>query len=430
MQTRSFISVAILAALAPAVTGLHPAAARSFQAVEVQGNKLIAKDSILQACDINAGVDYDQDDLSAREECLQSSGMFKSVALHPADDTLVVAVEEVDMRPGHVEFSVAYDTQNKIVGSLYFERYNLFPDTFGSVELNAAEEMRSLRTGLYYSGLEDGKTGIGMDGLLRHTDYEDQGYASDRAQIEGYLAKDLGVAGRLEFGLGYRSLKMSDTSGGASALIASEAGASNAPYLRFGYKYSSADARKGPDAPGYSVALDQYFWGLNDDNTVSETRIDANARFALGADTSLLLGFQGGVVAGLGGDTTRAVDRFNLGGADFRGFAPRGIGPKDGGYFVGGNTYAVASAEVQRGIGTVFDTPVRAGVFANIGSLWSLDDTLGGTIDDSAKLRSSVGLSMTFDISGAPVSLYVAKAIDKETGDDTQSFGLSIAARF
>ncbi len=430
MQTRSLISVTILAALVPAVAGLRPAEARSFQSVDVRGNKLIARDSILQACDINTGVDYDQADLSAREECLQSSGMFKSVALRPTDETLLVEVEEIEMRPGHIEFSVAYDTQDKLVGSLYFERYNLFPDTFGSVELSVAEEMRALRTALYYSGLADGKTGIGMDGLLSHTGYDDQGYSSDRAQIEGYLAKDLEAAGRLEFGLGYRSLKMSDTSGGASALIASEAGTSNAPYLRFGYEYSSTDAQKGDDAPGYSIALDQYFWGLTDDNTVSETRIDANARFALGAKTSLLLGFQGGIVQGLGSDSTRAVDRFNLGGADFRGFAPRGIGPRDGDYSVGGNKYAVASAEVQHEVGTIFDTPMRAGAFVNIGSLWSLEDTLGGTIDDSSKLRSSVGLSMTFDISGAPVSLYVAKAIDKEIGDETESFGLSIAARF
>jgi outer membrane protein insertion porin family len=404
--------------------------ARSFQTVEVHGNKMVAETNILAACDIHAGIDYAKADLDARTDCLRSSGMFESVVLRPEDSKLVVDVQEIEMRPGHIDASVAYDTQDKVVGSLYFERYNLFPDTFGSLEMSLASQMRSLRSSLYYSGLGKGQPGIGMDALMRYTDYDDQGYSSKRAQIGMYLAKDFDAAGRAEFGFGYRSLKMSDKSDGSSPLIAKEQGTSDAPYVRFGYKYYSDGGKSDANAPGYRIAVDQYFWGLGDDNTISETRLDTTARFALGSGTDLLLGFQGGIVKGLGGDNSRAVDRFQIGGADFRGFAPRGIGPKDGGYFVGGQKYAVASVELQHALGTFFDTPLRGGAFVDVGSLWSIDDTLDGAIDDSFKLRSSVGLSMTFDISGAPVSLYVAKAIDKEQGDDTQSFGLSVAARF
>jgi len=430
LHSRPIISVLALVAFSSATLQFRPAMARSFQTLEVRGNKMIAEADILAACDLHTGVNYAETDLSARAACLRSSGMFESVTLHPEKSTLIVDVKEIEMRPGHVDFSIAYDTQDKVVGSLYFERYNLFPDTFGSLEMTLASQMRSLRSSLYYSGLGEGKPGIGVDALMRYTDYDDQGYSSKRAQIEGYLAKEFDAAGRAEFGLGYRSLQMSDKSNGSSALIAKEQGSSNAPYLRFGYKYSSNGGKSATSAPGYQIGVDQYFWGLGDSNTISETRLDATARFTLGSDTDVLLAFQGGVVKGLGGDRIRAVDRFQIGGADFRGFAPRGIGPKDGAYFVGGQKYAIASVELQHALGTVFDTPLRGGAFVDLGSLWSLDDTLGGSIDASFKLRSSIGLSMTFDISGAPVSLYVARAIDKESGDDTQSFGLSVATRF
>ncbi|MPQ95999.1 BamA/TamA family outer membrane protein [Thioclava sp. JE_KL1] len=430
LQSRTLLSIIAFSSVASVAIGLTQANARSFKSVEVEGNKLIASQDILAACDLKSGVDYSPEDLDARADCLRSSGVFNSVKLRSQNDALVVDVKEVEMRPGHIDLSVAYDTQDKVVGSLYFERYNLFPNTFGSLEMNLGKEMQSLRSSLYYSGLGDGKPGVGMDALFSRSDYDDQGYASRRAQIEGYLAQDLGEAGRLEYGLGYRSLKMRDTSDGSSTLFQQEESSTSAPYLRFSYKLASASEKGASGSAGYQVGIDQYFWGLGDIDTVSETRLNAKARLPLGAKTDLLLGFQGGVAKGLGGDNTRAVDRFQLGGVSFRGFAPRGLGPKDADYFTGGNKFAVASIELQHDLGTVFDTPMRGGAFIDVGALWSLDDTQGGAIDDSFKLRSSIGLSVTFDIQGAPVSLYVAKAMDKAPGDDTQSFGLSVAARF
>lgn len=45
-------------------------------------------------------------------------------------------------------------------------------------------------------------------------------------------------------------------------------------------------------------------------------------------------------------------------------------------------------------------------------------------------MRSSSGLSLTFDVAEIPVSLYLAKPLRKQSGDETQAFGLSFSARF
>lgn len=97
---------------------------------------------------------------------------------------------------------------------------------------------------------------------------------------------------------------------------------------------------------------------------------------------------------------------------------------------LGGNSYFVTSVEIRRDFGTVLSLPLRGGVFVETGSAWGLDDTLDDQIDDARHMRSTVGLSLTFDIAEIPVSLYLAQPLQKEPGDETQAFGLSFSARF
>lgn len=413
-------------ALLPALSLATASSARSFRTVSVEGEKFLNEADILATCGVSAGVDYSGKDLATIEGCLRATEMFKNVTLVPGTDDLVIEVEEIEMRPGRLELSLAYDSQDGPVGSLYFERYNLFPDTFGALELRLAGEMQELNSSLYYTGFGPGRADIGLDGLMRHTEYDDQSFDSDRAQIEMYLARVLNEKTRFEIGLGQRHDEVSSVDASASALIRADDGSVTAPYLRFSYAYDSGRVT----GPELTLRFDQYFWGLGSDNRLSDSRLSGETRVALGEETKLIAGVRAGALQGLGGTRSRVVDRYQLGGVDFRGFAPRGIGPKDGADFLGGNAYMVGSLEVQHSVGEIWHTPTRIGAFVDFGSVWSLDDTLGGSIDDAAHLRSAAGLTMTFDIGGAPLSLYLATALAKEDGDDTQSFGLSFSTRF
>lgn len=405
--------------------------ARTYSAIEVRGAEFIPEENIVAACEVAPEVDYSAADLGLIRDCLMSSGQFRSVQVAGEGDTLVIAVSELNDRPGSVSVGLAYDSRDGVVGNLYFERYNLFPGTFGAIDLQISKESRSLQTYLFtkeaFGGLD-----FGIDTQLLRTDYDNQGFDSRRALIEPYLGHTFDEGLRVEFGIGYRRDEMTDITPGSSALFANEAGVVDAPYARIGFRYSTNPLEQGASemVSGVALSVDQYFWGLGTDNRISETRVEAESRFALSERNALLIGFQGGVVNAEGDGSSRAVDRFFIGGADFRGFAPRGIGPKDGDYFVGANNYFVSSIEVQRDIDQILGTPTKIGLFADVGSAWSLDDTLGGAIDDDRKIRSSVGVSMTLEVGSVPVSLYVAKPLDHEATDDEQNFGLSISTSF
>ena len=421
---------AVFFALAAASIFVGSLEARPYSAVEIRGSEFIPANDIAAACEVTPGA-WTGADMSAVEDCLMSSGQFSRVAVKGEGPTLVVEVEELNNRPGRVELGLAYDSRDGAVGNIYFERYNLFPGTFGSIELRFAEEVQSLQTSLYRADAF-GAFDFGLDTLIRRSDYSDQGFTSTRTLIEPYLALPFTEGGRVELGIGYRRDEMSDVTTGSSALFAGEAGVVDAPYARIGLSYSpDLTGAEGPGRmTGLSLSLDQYIWGLGDDQRTYETRIEADTRFALAESTSLLIGLQAGIVQAEGSGSTRAVDRFFIGGADFRGFAPRGLGPKDGDWFTGANKYYVTSIELQHELDQFLGTTGRVGIFADVGSAWGLDNTLGGAIDDSKKIRSSVGLSLTLDLGEIPVSLFVAKPLDYETGDDRQSFGISFSTSF
>ncbi|MDQ2065351.1 BamA/TamA family outer membrane protein [Xinfangfangia sp. CPCC 101601] len=404
--------------------------AAPFEVVQIKGAEFISESDIALACDITPGVEYSADDMRDVEGCLMQSGQFRSVEVRGEGETLVVAVEELETRPGRLELGLAYDSRDSATANLYFERYNLFPGVFGAVDLKYSKQVAALQTSLYAADAF-GDVDFGIDTALRRTDYDDQGFSSRRALIEPYLAYQLPSGLRGELGLGYRMDEMKDPQAGASALFAAEAGRVDAPYLRFGLRYSDGvDSGEVGALTGVSVTFDHYFWGLGSDHRSSETRVALNARMAVSEKTSLLLGAQAGMVSAEGGQSTRAVDRFFIGGSDFRGFAPRGIGPKDGDHWVGANRYFVTSIELQHEVDQIFGSSAKVGLFADIGSAWGLDDTLGGAIDDARYMRSTIGLSLTLDLGNVPVSIFVAKPLESRPGDDAQSFGLSFSTTF
>lgn len=67
-----------------------------------------------------------------------------------------------------------------------------------------------------------------------------------------------------------------------------------------------------------------------------------------------------------------------------------------------------------------------------MGSLWGLDDTDGsmGEVDDSMKMRSSVGVSLFVDTPLAPLRFNYAVPLQKEDYDVTERFRFTVQTRF
>jgi len=412
-----------------------PVLARVYDSVEVRGAEFIPEDDIRATCGAMPGVDYADYEMAAIEDCLRLTGAFSGVKVYPDGDSMVIEVEEIDTRPGRIEAALSYVPQDGLVGELSAEKYNLFPKTYGAIHLSFNAKVKTLEVNLFKADALGETLDLGLDIIGRDAAFDEWNYAERGLRAEPYISWTSQDRHRLEAGLGWRNYRMTEVASTASALISREStDGISAPYGRVSLVYESSaeklsDGSGGAQA-GYAIRLDQYLWNLGTSEPLSDTRFEVRTWLPLARNYRLITTLRAGSVTGLNGNATRAIDRYYLGADTFRGFAPRGIGPRDAGDALGGNNYFTGSVEIQRDIGKVLSLPMRAGVFLDVGANWGLNDTLGGRIDDGWHNRSSVGLSMTFEVADAPVSLYVAKPVRQRPGDETQTFGLSFSARF
>ncbi|WP_237708149.1 BamA/TamA family outer membrane protein [Oceanicola sp. S124] len=424
--------VGVAALAGPALTPALAQEAAAPVAVDVRGAEFIAEDKIQATCGVQPGVDYWDEELRAIESCLMLTGVFERVELRREGDVLVIDVTELNTRPGRIEASLSWDSEAGGMAGLSFERYNLLPGTYGALSLSYNDEVARFEGVLYRADAFGDSLDLGLDLAGHRSDYDDQSFAEESLRLEPYLAWTPTPQLRAELGLGYRAYRMYDVAATASPLLmAEESDLIEAPYLRASLQWRSAD-EGGEAALGaaYAVALAQYAWNLGTDDALLDSRISLDARWSLGDRLQLLAGLDAGRVWGTGGGSSRAIDRFHPGAASFRGFAPRGIGPRDGGEALGGTNFAVASLELQREFDVLNGRSLRGGVFVDVGAAWGLENTLGGSIDDSFHRRSSIGLSVSFDVGQTPVSLYLAEPLEQQPGDRSQAFGISIATRF
>jgi outer membrane protein insertion porin family len=215
----------------------------------------------------------------------------------------------------------------------------------------------------------------------------------------------------------------------------------------FGFTYTY-DRRNSPVDPsaGFILTFDQEFAGFGGDVTHSKSSGSARAFTSFFEEEVILSAeLEGGAI--FAQDDTRITDRFTSGGDNFRGFERNGLGPRDkcrAGQCVngpnladineglGGNFAVVARFDASFPIGLPQEYGVYGGLFADVGSLWGLDNTTGsqGEIDDSAKLRAAVGVSLFVDTPFAPLRFNFAEALRKVDGDKTEFFRFTVQTRF
>jgi outer membrane protein insertion porin family len=197
-----------------------------------------------------------------------------------------------------------------------------------------------------------------------------------------------------------------------------------------GYTYSFDNRLTGLNPKSSLIfRFGQDFIGLGGDvNYVKSSILGVAETKVFNEDVTLRAILEGGAVNTFGGYDSRVTDRY-FGNGKMRGFEVNGIGPRDGsGDALGGNFYATAKFEAEFPIGLPEEYGITGGVFYDMGSVWGLDSP--GLVDDSAKLRSSVGVSLLWNTPIGPLRFNFSDALKKETYDKEQKFDLTITTKF
>lgn len=282
--------------------------------------------------------------------------------------------------------------------------------------------------------------------FYKTTDYASAFYDTKAIAISPALEFPVSEFGRLE--LRYRLFAdavknvdagdpAADPPTGSSIILHDEEAMGTPVGSSIGYSFSH-DNKIGGLNPNNRLLLrfSQDFAGLGGDVKYLKSEAFALAETkVLNEEVTLRAIFEGGAIVTSGGYTSRVTDRY-FGNGKIRGFEANGIGPRDltagNEDALGGNMFAVARFEADFPLGLPQEYGIKGGAFLDVGSVWGLDNTAGtaGIVDDSAKLRSTIGLSVLWDTPLGPLRFNFSKALKKEDYDKEQSFDLTISTKF
>lgn len=224
---------------------------------------------------------------------------------------------------------------------------------------------------------------------------------------------------------------------GSSPILVKEAGMGKLVSSAIGYEYSYDSRRERIDPrTAWKFRFGQDFAGVGGDVHSITTSLYAGVESrAWREEVRLLAELEAGAIHMRDGEISRYIDRYN--GSYVRGFETSGYGPRDleapNRDALGGNYYWVARAEAQFPLGLPEEYGILGGLFADVGSVWGLDNKVGAEgveVDDGMKIRASVGASLFWDTPIGPLRFNFTKALRKEPYDETQPFDMTISTRF
>ena len=164
--------------------------------------------------------------------------------------------------------------------------------------------------------------------------------------------------------------------------------------------------------------------------------IQDSSSFLNGIDVSAYHGFSEDLIGSLkiyartihGIDSdVRLTNRLFIPRNRLRGFNTYKVGPKDGADYIGGNYITAVNVEAQ--LPNLLPESYRTdfSLFLDTANVWGVDYT---TVDETDKIRSSIGVSANVYTTIGPLTFTFAESISKSSNDETETFNFRIGTSF
>ena len=140
------------------------------------------------------------------------------------------------------------------------------------------------------------------------------------------------------------------------------------------------------------------------------------------------LKFRASAINGLQDDDVKISKRLFLSTSRLRGFQAGRVGPKDGIDYIGGNYTTVVNLEANFPNFFPEKSNAEIGLFLDAGNVWGVD--YSDTIDDSNKLRSTIGVNTSWLSPAGPLSFIFSHNLSKASTDQDQSFNFRLGTTF
>ena len=241
------------------------------------------------------------------------------------------------------------------------------------------------------------------------------------------LSRDSNLS--IRYRLNRDEVKLTTNSLLVSPIIRTDVGNKDKSALIFSYNLDKTNSVVSPTA-GYDFRITQELSGLGGNVSYSKSELKFKTYKTMFRDDIILTSdLSSGIISG---SDASIMNRFTLGGDRLKGFRNQGIGPYDTLYNtpLGGKMFTSLSLQASFPIGVPEEYGIFGGLFIDTGSLWGLDNTDSGRVDDSANIRSAAGVSIFWDSAIGPLRFNWSRPIKRESYDVIENFRFTIDTRF
>lgn len=426
--------------------------------IDIEGNTTTLDEVIRRQFNTVEGDPLNPREIRQSAERIRALGFFADAKVNTepgtGPDQVVVNVDVEEQPTGALSFGATYGVSSGIGFTMSLNESN-FLGRGQTLGINLGTTASESSSGITF--VEPSFLGRNVKfkfaASYAQTDDSDQTYDSRLISVTPSIEFPLGEQSRLELRYSLRQSEIYNVFAGtdengdgdyddegdaypASPIIGREEGRGALMSSSIGATWSHDTRYTGLNPKGGTLlrfGIDYAGLGGDVDSVTTSVLALAETK-VMNEEVTLRAVFDAGAISMMGGQNSRVTERF-FNRQRIRGFEPLGLGPRDLATddALGGNMYAVARVEADFPLGLPEEYGVNGGLFADVGSIWGLDDTLGyggATVDDGFNLRSSIGFSVFWNTPIGPLRLNFAKALMKEDYDKEQFFDLTISTKF
>jgi len=405
------------------------------QRIDIVGNGRTLDKVVRREFRLVEGDAFNAAKIRRSRQSIRNLGLFEIVAVTTEQgdqpDQSVITVAVTEKSTGELSFGAGVSTQDGLLGNVSIRERNLLGR---GQDLRLGLTFSSRRQEIDLSFTEpyflDRDIAAGFDVFRKSIDFQDES-SFDQETVGAGLRANYTVAEDLRHGVVYtlRQDKISKVKDIASRLIREQAGTSLTSSIGHNLTYDKRDSAIKP-TDGYRIQFGQEAAGLGGDVHYLKHTLTYTHHWPLWSNWVANAQLKQGHIIGLDEDVGIG-DRFFLGGASLRGFVPGGVGPRDRNTSdsLGGNIFYSGTAELTVPLNLTKELGVDGAIFADFGSLGDVDDN-GSEVLDTGSPRASIGVGVAYLSPFGPIRLDLARAVVKESFDETEVFRFSFGTKF
>ncbi|WP_440649025.1 outer membrane protein assembly factor BamA [Candidatus Pelagibacter sp. HIMB1521] len=398
--------------------------------INILGNNVTRENVIRNYLEINEGDTFNEILLNKSENNLQSLNFFKDIKTNVSDgkdkNSKIVNLSVVEKPTGEISAGAGLGTSG---GTLAFSvKENNYLGQGLSLDANASVSAESFKgkfsvTNPKYNNTD--KSVFFNIQALEIDKLKKSGFKTNKTGFE--IGTDFEQYKDFNFGISTRSFyEKIETNSNASVRQKKQTGDYWDTFLKFDFFLDKRNQKFRTTDGFYSrYSIDTPI--ISENNTLTNS-YDFKVFSELFNENVSSMSLTLKSAHSITGDDVKLTERLNVPSKKLRGFESGKVGPKDGNDFIGGNF--ITALNFNTTVPQLFPNQqnLDALIFIDTANVWGVD--YDSSLNDSSKLRSSIGLAVDWYTFLGPLSFSLAEVISKTDSDIEETFRFNIGTSF